>query len=339
MALPLIPLNLADIVIHTFLYGISFVLTLVSIGLLCFPIHPIGGTSTKKGVSFVKKPMFIGALALFVMITVHWICNVIRLFQAMVHFKGGNAPLEYYADLSQTVYAVKTAFIMASIVAGDIMMIYRLWVVWNGQWYIILPPSLTAIAVAVSGSGITYELTQFKEGVSIFAQRAEAWVICQGVFTVLTNTYCTGLIAWRIWTNNVRSASRNLRRTSGPMQLTAAAVILTESAILYSSWLIVFITTYSAKHRIESLIADCLPPIAGISFSLINVRAHLTTARVAFQEATSAVPSFHLGRLGNPATNNGGDEELAYPMQPRPGICLNYSDALSEPHPKGEASA
>ncbi|KAL0579999.1 hypothetical protein V5O48_002002 [Marasmius crinis-equi] len=327
-----------DIVIHTFLYGISFVLTLVSIGLLCFPIHPIGGSSRKKGASLLKKPMFIGALALFVTITAHWICNVLRLFQAMVHFKGGTAPLEYYADLSQTIYAVKTGLIMASIVTGDIMIIYRLWVVWNGKWYIILPPSLTAAGVAASGSGITYELTQYKAGVNIFTERAEAWVICESVFTVLTNVYCTGLIAWRIWTTNVRSVPQDSKRTSGSVHLTAAMVILIESAVLYSSWLIVFIATYTAKHPIESLIVDCLPPVAGISFGLINVRAHLSRARATYQEAASAMPSFHLSRFGNTATSSGGDEELAYPMQPRPKIHFSSNATHSMQNAKVEVS-
>ncbi|KAL0579997.1 hypothetical protein V5O48_002000 [Marasmius crinis-equi] len=340
MPLPSIPLNLADIVINTFLYGIYFVLNLVSIGLLCFPIHPTGGAFTQKGASLLKKPMFVGVLALFVTTTAHWICNVLRLFQAMVYFKGGDAPLEYYTDLSQTIYAVKTAFIMASIVAGDVMIIYRLWVIWNGQWYIILPPSLTAIAVAVSGSGITYELTHFKAGVSISTQRVQAWAICEGVFTVLTNVYCTGLIAWRIWMKDVCSISHDSRWTLRSMPLTAAVVILIESAVLYSSWLIVFIATYSAKHPIESLITDCLPAVAGIAFSLINVRAHLNRARATFQQAASTtVPSFRLGRLGNTPTSSGYGGELAYSMQPRPIICFDYDDALSEPHSKSEANS
>ncbi|KAL0063692.1 hypothetical protein AAF712_009384 [Marasmius tenuissimus] len=50
----------------------------------------------------------------------HWICNVMRLFSA---FEKGTVPLEYYADLSKTIYAVKTGLIMASIVSGDVIIV------------------------------------------------------------------------------------------------------------------------------------------------------------------------------------------------------------------------
>ena len=45
-----------------------------------------------------------------------------RLFEA---FERGTVPLQYYADLSQKIYAVKTGLIMASIVSGDVIIVSR----------------------------------------------------------------------------------------------------------------------------------------------------------------------------------------------------------------------
>ncbi|KAG7089642.1 hypothetical protein E1B28_011304 [Marasmius oreades] len=310
MPLALVPLSLADIVIHTFLYGIFFLLNLVSVWFIWFPLQ----RRAERGVAAaLKKPMFIGAVTLFATVTTHWVCNVLRLFQAMVYFKQGTSPLEYYADLSQRIYAVKTGLIMASVVAGDIMIVYRLWVVWSCQYYVIILPSISVIGVAISGSGITYELTQFTRGKSIFASSAQAWVICEALFTILTNVYCTGLIAWRIWFTNHHSLSLDndkSRSSSASRHLMAAMVIIIESALLYSSFLVVFIGTYVAKHQIESLIVDCLPPVAGIAFSLINVRAHLFRVKSGSM-LPSTVPSFHVSR-----SNDDEEVPMAYPMQP-----------------------
>ncbi|KAJ8072563.1 hypothetical protein PM082_016122 [Marasmius tenuissimus] len=319
MPLPLIPLNLADIVINTFLYGIFFVLNTVSIGLLCSNDGQ-RPPRMKRVIRLLSQPMFLGAVALSVTITAHWICNVMRLFQA---FEGRTTPLEYYADLSQKIYAVKTGLIMASVVSGDLIIVYRLWVVWNRKYSIILLPLLSVIGVAVGGSGITYELASYEKGKDIFSASAQAWVICEAIFTVLTNVYSTGLIAWRIWTTNRRCSAYRSKKTARSSYLTAVTAVLIESALLYSSFLIVFIATYIAKHRIESLIVDCLPPVAGISFGLINLRCHRARAKAASQEPTvSAGPVIDLSRGFGVSTSSGaegdrdGRGDLAYPMQP-----------------------
>ncbi|KAF9267682.1 hypothetical protein L218DRAFT_640699 [Marasmius fiardii PR-910] len=327
MSLPLVSLSLADIVIHTFLYGIFFVLNLVAVCFICFPLQ----RRAERGVGVLKKPMFVGAVTLFATVTSHWACNVLRLFEAMVFFKQGASPLEYYADLSHRIYAVKTGLIMASVVTGDTIMIYRLWVVWNCQYHVIILPIVSAIGVAISGSGITYQLTQFTKGKTIFASSAKAWVICEALFTILTNVYCTSLIAWRIWfTNRHSSPLDNDNRQISPAsrRLMAALVIIIESALLYSSFLIVFIGTYVAKHEIESLIVDCLPPVAGIAFSFINVRAYLLRFRSASQ-LPSTVPSFRLSRSNN-------EEELAYPMQPF-SVHIGHDSQSSNSAPTVEA--
>lgn len=68
MPLPLIPLNLADIVVNTFLYGIFFVLNTVSLGLLW---SKVGQRCSRMQVmiQLLSQPMFLGAVALFATIT------------------------------------------------------------------------------------------------------------------------------------------------------------------------------------------------------------------------------------------------------------------------------
>ncbi|KAK1233109.1 hypothetical protein PQX77_003749 [Marasmius sp. AFHP31] len=210
---------------------------------------------------------------------------------------------------------------MASIVSGDIIIdvvqVYRLWVVWNRKCYIILLPALSVVGVAVAGSGITYELANYEKGKDIFSSTAQTWVICEAVFTVLSNRMADlddkpTLFRLQeqacVWVEPFNSCNSRLHRKRLALQE-------------HSSFLVVFIATYIAKHRIESLIADCLPPVAGISFGLINLRCHLSRAKAASQEATAPVgPIIDLSRFGgltvDEGEGEGGDDDLAYPMQP-----------------------
>uniref|UniRef100_A0A0W0F339 Uncharacterized protein n=1 Tax=Moniliophthora roreri TaxID=221103 RepID=A0A0W0F339_MONRR len=116
---PVVSICLANVAVESLLYGIFFVLNIGSIVLICFPLSDV---TKKESISrrvqmAVKKPMFLGAIALFVSITGHWICTVLRLFGAVVFSEKG--PSAYYEDLSENLYAIKTGFIEASLIIGD----------------------------------------------------------------------------------------------------------------------------------------------------------------------------------------------------------------------------
>ncbi|KAJ8072562.1 hypothetical protein PM082_016121 [Marasmius tenuissimus] len=332
MTLPLIPLRLADIVLNTLLYGIFLTINTVYIWLLCSKIGK--QYSRTRGVSrLLGQPLFLGAVALFATITAHWICNIIRLFQA---FEEGTVPLEYYLDFSQKIYATKMALILASVFFGDIIIVYRLWVVWNRKYYVILLPSFSIIGLAVGASGMTYELTKYEKGDDIFS--STTWVICEGVFSMITNVYSTGLIAWRIWETNRHCSAYRLNHAASN-SLMAATAVFVESALLYSSFLVVYLVTHIAQHGIQSLLADCLPSVAGISFGLINLRCHLSRAsRAASQEVTlPAAPVINLNRGFGGSTSHGGEGDrdglggdLAYPMQPSLAIHIATDVQSSE---------
>ncbi|KAL0063694.1 hypothetical protein AAF712_009386 [Marasmius tenuissimus] len=186
---------------------------------------------------------------------------------------------------------------------------------------------------------MTYELTKYEKGDDIFS--STTWVICEGVFSMITNVYSTGnnprfslslglpcpiagLIAWRIWETNRHSSTYRLNHAASNTLIAATAVFV-ESALLYSSFLVVYLVTHIAQHGIQSLLADCLPSVAGISFGLINLRCHLSRAsRAASQEVTMpAAPVINLNRGFGGSTSHGGEGDrdglggdLAYPMQP-----------------------
>ncbi|ESK84285.1 hypothetical protein Moror_3758 [Moniliophthora roreri MCA 2997] len=310
-SVPVVSVSLANVAIESVLYGIFFVLNVGSTMLICFPLNGI--TCAKESISrrvqmAVKKPMFLGIIALFISITGHWICTVLRLFGAVVFSEGG--PLAYYEDLSQDLYTIKIGFIEASLIIADSMLIYRLWMIWSRNYCVIIIPILTLIGLIVCGVGGTNVFAHYVPGQSVFSSVTQAWVISDGIFTLLTNVYSSTLIGYRIWWTRRESRYSGAVQVGSGNNLSSALAIFVESALLYTTWTAVFIATYATESRVESVIADCWAVVAGISFCLINVRIGLGWAR------NPSVMVSTIAARQQAYEVNMGETWLAYPMQP-----------------------
>ncbi|EIW79978.1 hypothetical protein CONPUDRAFT_58530 [Coniophora puteana RWD-64-598 SS2] len=244
---PLVSVNLATVCIESFLYGIFFVLTVSSVYLLIWRSRMSNGGHSRSAV--FTSPMFVAAIMLFVLITGHWICTVLRLFQAFV-MQDPSQALPFYADLSQNSEVIKTAFLMSSLVVGDVMMIYRLWTIWNRNYKIIIFPCLTLVGLTVCGAGIVYQFTVFTPGESVFLSAAGRWITSDCVFTLVSKS------------------------VSG-VHLMPVLATFVESAAMYTSWTIFFFGSYQSGSNMQFLAVDGWAAMAGISYMLINVRVGL----------------------------------------------------------------
>ncbi|PBL02837.1 hypothetical protein ARMGADRAFT_1006162 [Armillaria gallica] len=312
MQVPLVSVNLATVAVESFLYGIFFVLDLTSITLL-FVRRSRGTRNTVA--SIIQRPMFIGAVGLFITITAHWICTIIRLFDAFVTFEGGKQPLEFYANLSHITEVVKTGFLMASLVIGDSMIIYRLWVVWGFNYYVIIFPLLTLAGLTVCGIGITYQFTQYFPGLDVFASEAGRWITSDCVFTLLTNIYSSTMIAWYIWNTHRKSAT-----AIGGASLLSVLAMFIESAAIYTSWTIFFTASYQSKSNLQFTAVDNWAEVAGIAFSLINVRVGLGWAQKAGPSYSSAGSSIFRSNA-----RGGSAPTTEFPLRP---LTINISQAM-----------
>ncbi|KAF5371760.1 hypothetical protein D9758_003564 [Tetrapyrgos nigripes] len=330
--LPLVSVNLATVPIETFCYAIFFILNMASVAIQV--ISHTRRETVRSGFyaklwGLLKNPMFLGTVALFITVTGHWICTIIRLFDAFVNFKGGTQALEYYADLSQISEVVKTGFLMASLCIGDSMIIYRVWVVWGHKTSVIIFPLLTLAGLTVCGIGITYQFTQYFPGLDVFNSDAGRWITSDCAFTLSTNLYSTAMIAFKIWTTD-----RNLQRSGtvkSGMGLKDTLNILVESAAIYTSWTIFFFASYQSGSNLQFNAVDVWPEMAGISATLINVRAGLgSTFQISSSQnasASYAQASYRMNR------NLGSQQDRAqYPMQP---LSVNISTVVDR-NPGGD---
>ncbi|KAF8884309.1 hypothetical protein BD779DRAFT_1536920 [Infundibulicybe gibba] len=264
--IPLLPATLTGVCFEGFLYGVFFLLFVVSIYLVLN--RPDAQPHPRKRVRLAKfkKPMVISSFLIFITISLHWIFTIVRVFQAFVYNEPGVTALEFFNDPTPKTYTIWMISVFLTTLIGDSMMIYRLWVVWSYDKIVIIVPVCCYTAGTVSILGSIYHLTHFGPNPDVFATQYSTWIINDCVFTICINIYSSGFIAWRIWRMNLQS------KKYGGSDLMSVVSIVVESALLYTVWTVWFFICYIIKTNLYIFLLTNQAVITGIVFMLINVR-------------------------------------------------------------------
>jgi len=258
----LISASLASLSVEAFLYGICFILFCGSTYLMIARQRQLERGSVR---GLVRDPLFIAAILFFLSITAHWILNVYRSFMAFVNFHDGAIPLIYYGNLQFGSEVGKSALLVFVVTVGDLVLIYRVWMVWDRNIWITIIPFTSFLAGLTCGIGVVIAQSHFNFLVPIGQSSMNTWIAGSCISDLCTNLICCGLIVWRLWQ---LSSARSLR-------LLWVFSVFVESAALYVGWNILYVATYEAGSNVEFTVVDAWVPIAGISFMLINVRVGL----------------------------------------------------------------
>ncbi|KAJ7664097.1 hypothetical protein B0H17DRAFT_1092308 [Mycena rosella] len=259
-AVPLLSANLAVAVLESFLYGIYLLLLLLALYLKAIRHHePLTATPRWSSVVF-------GALLLFLLITAHWILNIVRLFMAFNDT--GREPEAFYADLSHSTEVAKYAFFVASLSVADFFLIHRLWAVWEFRTRIIVFPSVTFVGFIAFGVGLTYQLSTYSSNDNIFQAAFRRWTTGICFFSLCTAAYTTGFVWYKLWTTS------RVLKSLGISSLGSIIRIFIDSAALIAIWGTFHVVSYQCGSNLQFIAVDCTPPIVGISNLLIQIRLH-----------------------------------------------------------------
>jgi hypothetical protein len=152
--------------------------------------------------------------------------------------------------------------------------IYRCWVVWRCNYYVIIFPSLLFIASAgefcqlrsicilndqwsVSGYVVNALLPHQPVGTSIFTPTLVKWVATFYGVAVVQNGLTTGLITYKIWKTTRKSSNYLV----GPSNLSSVLRILIESAALYFAIEVALLFTGFSKSEALNILQDIIPSI------------------------------------------------------------------------------
>nr|VWP02052.1 Zn(2)-C6 fungal-type domain-containing protein [Ganoderma boninense] len=292
--------NLALTCVESALYGIFFLLATTSLSVLVARRwrSPNGTSTLSVGGTLLRSPLVIATLLLFITVS------------GSMDYEGGRNMTGYYLLVESPPQVVAAAFVVASVIVGDIILTYRVWIVWDKKLATIIFPALCTCAYIV----VVQLFAVFKPEESIFVSASKRRVITTAALTLSTNMYGTGCIAYRIWTTN---RAMKHERAAGPgMGLSEALVIFVESAALYTSWTFFFLVSYIASSPLEAFAFHCIPAATGISFMLIIVRVGLGFSWAEIAGSQLAVSVGGLGGIAGPTVTTRGQTDLAaaYPL-------------------------
>jgi len=290
LTVPRISTALATVLIETFFYGIYLVLFLTSIYLL-FTAQSRG---LRRERSVWLSPILCGGSVLFIVVTGHWMLTIDRLFLAFVTVDNGTNPLGFYGDFSQASQIIQTSLLLASLAVVDALFVHRLSTVWGHKRCVMIFPALSLLGLVVSAIGVMYEFSRFQPGDSV-PELANGWIIADTIFTVLTNIYCTALIAWRLW------RVQTIIKPAGTSNFMSVLAIIVESAALCATWAVFFIITYAAQSNLRFLI-DVTPSIVGTANMLIYVRVGLGWAHAPVKPSTVTAVRYYPSKSSSEET-------------------------------------
>ncbi|KAJ7486901.1 hypothetical protein FB451DRAFT_1127158 [Mycena latifolia] len=265
--IPRVSSVLAAVALESFFFGIYLIVTTTAVFLLL----KRRGESEMGGSRPTHRRLAVlfGICALFLIVAVHWVTTIYRFFFAFVYFAadGGN-PMVFYSDWAQPTEVLQTGLLMAALATMDALIVHRLWIIWEYNKTVMILPLSTLLGLLISGVGVTYEFAKYIPNDDTWAIVADHWIITDCVFTLFTNVYCTGFMAYRIW-----KTDRIIAPLGGPSIMSVLRIVV-ESAALVAIWGIFFIAAYSAQSNLRFLV-DITPSVVGALNMLVYMRTGL----------------------------------------------------------------
>ncbi|EIN13037.1 hypothetical protein PUNSTDRAFT_131262 [Punctularia strigosozonata HHB-11173 SS5] len=183
---------------------------------------------------------------------------------------------------------------------AELVLCYRLWTIWDNNYYIIIIPLLISFAF-VSCAMATIGILVSTPSAAIVPKSLVPLGTSAFAIPLCFNFIVTGLIIGRIWWKG-RSSHGNIGRAGGvvmlpPTYLKAATVVVIESGLVYLVVQFVLTVLFAINHPAQIMLADIATQIYGIAPTMIFVRVGLGDSTRA---NLSSVPSERLRGIRMP---------------------------------------
>lgn len=224
---------------------------------------------------------------MYITSTAHIIVGLYRMLQAYVWQV--EPPAFYFMDFRLWDTLAHNAMLCIMTWLGDFLVIYRCWVIWNyNYWVIILPAILLILEFGVN----TMLLVWFTHFGMASGEAILSWMATIYPLVFAQNIITTGLIGFKIWTQHRSSTANGVIDASSRLSLMRILRIIIESAAIYTFQLLVLLILYPMQHNAQFIVQSAVIPSIGIVFVLIAVRVHLTKSKTFFSTTPIGHPSW-----------------------------------------------
>jgi len=258
--------HLFGTIFEAILYGIYFTLFCI-----CVSVFLDG---SRKG---TNKIIFTTMIVMFLLSTAH-LAGTIRTMQE--GFFGKATPIQYFNNKPLPLNLANKALYGTTMVVGDALLIYRLYVVWSDTRYakpIIILPILTLMGTAVSIILLAWEFSRLKPGQTAFVHVINQTAPAAFGLPLITNVYITAGIVWRVKLAE-RSLARitNLQSTSLYRRVIAGTI---ESCIIYPIALAITLVLYGIHSNGQDILTGSMTQLIALVPTLMWLQVRFGQSR------------------------------------------------------------
>ncbi|KIP04070.1 hypothetical protein PHLGIDRAFT_212415 [Phlebiopsis gigantea 11061_1 CR5-6] len=139
---------------------------------------------------------------------------------------------------------------------SDLLMIYRLRIIWGRSVMVIIPPTLSFIAALACGGLYIYDMAvRLPPNGNLFSPPYLDWLAAGLACSLGTNGYCTACVSYKVW--RVQRDTEDFMFV-GPFSRSSSTilVIFIESVALYTATSLGLLIAYALQSTISFVIAD-----------------------------------------------------------------------------------
>ncbi|KAL0581091.1 hypothetical protein V5O48_000985 [Marasmius crinis-equi] len=217
------------------------------------------------------KVFFVATIVMYTNCTAHVAINLYRLLQGYVYQRETVGPANYFNDLGRWDNIAHNALNALMTWMGDSLIIYRCYLVWGNNIYVIILPTILLIISIVANSIALNLFTKVPLG-TIFGPSLVHWMNTIYATAFSQNALTTGLIAYRILSQEMQSRRVGIRSSGSSSSLVPAARIMVDSAAIYMALLLCLIVLYAINHNGQFVMQEASVPAIGIVFCSISLR-------------------------------------------------------------------
>lgn len=221
--------------------------------------------------TFSSRVFFAGSIAMFIPISIHNSLNLYRLINAFGYAPNIRSPALYMITFRWENYSLSILLALTLWIA-DSLVIYRCFVIWQKNWWIIAIPSLLSLLCVVIHTlniwgALTFaRITDAPRGYTPVVSMLFPLYLAQNVLT-------TSLVVIKIWLRHRETRHTGLVSLHTP-SLVFVMRIIVESAAIYTTEILVAYVLLEVRHPARLFFLYLLNPSIGIAFILLVVRAH-----------------------------------------------------------------
>ncbi|KAJ7608218.1 hypothetical protein FB45DRAFT_389353 [Roridomyces roridus] len=298
--------DFAILIVGSFLYGIVALLFISNIYFLATR-RTLAGKTRSKRQNFTSLA-FLGSTALFLVVTAFWTIVVYRGYLEFIARGNPTSQEKFYRTTDEHTLVIIGALLFVSFLLGDLLLVYRLWVIWGGHRKIMILPLCVLIAATVVSIIVLLQIAQLFPP----SKNMEALDDIARNLSFANNVYCTAAIVYRVLRAN--------RYTHPESRLMSILAILVESAALQMCWFIVLGVAIPVSSAAALFLVATFPGITAITNLLIHARVGLGWSQETTSRHRDHEESTRKGRLQKGVTTRCVPVSVA-------GIHLNTFDA------------